>query len=358
MQKNFLLRLAFVLLSFTIATTGCDKQEKASMPNTSNISEKQTLDDQKKDLPPPTNLKEDNAMVATVNGTTITRSELNSEINNLQNQYRGQMPPDQVAKMQPMMQKQALENLINKTLLLQEAKKTGFEPEQKAVDDELTKVKSRFASPEQFQNQLKAMGVSEDNLRNEIKTNLKINSLLEKPLTTVKDIEEADVKTFYQENPGQFQVPEQIRASHILLSVKPEEQEEDRSKKRAQLQTLKDEIAKGADFGELARQHSSCPSKEKGGDLGFFGRGQMVKPFEEVAFNLNPDQVSDIVETKFGLHLIKLAEKKEAHTLPLEDVKDKLEKYLSNQRKQLVVKNYVQGLRTDSKIVYADESKP
>ena len=90
-----------------------------------------------------------------------------------------------------------------------------------------------------------------------------------------------------------------VRASHILVKTKEEADK------------LLEEIKNGADFGELAKEHSMCPSKRDGGDLGFFGRGMMVKPFEDATFELEVDQVSEPVETQFGWHFIKLTGKKD-----------------------------------------------
>ena len=111
-----------------------------------------------------------------------------------------------------------------------------------------------------------------------------------------------DISLFYKDNPANFSVPEQIQASHILLSLEPDATDEVKKKKRSELQAVLEKIKKGDDFAELARKHSDCPSKEKGGDLGSFPRGTMVKDFENVAFNLKNDEVSDVVETQFGFH--------------------------------------------------------
>lgn len=115
---------------------------------------------------------------------------------------------------------------------------------------------------------------------------------------------------------------EQVKASHILLKTQPDFTEEDKEELKAKLTDLGKQIEEGKPFDELAREHSGCPSSSRGGDLGFFARGQMVPPFEEAAFSMKKGEVSDIVETQFGYHLIKVTDRKEEQ--PLDKVRDEL----------------------------------
>ena len=139
----------------------------------------------------------------------------------------------------------------------------------------------------------------------------------------------ADVQAYYNTNVAQFQTPEQIRASHILLNTAGK----DEAAVRTQAEGLLQEIKGGADFAELARKFSEDEgSKVNGGDLDYFARGRMVPEFEAAAFALQPDQVSDIVRSQFGFHLIKLTDRKAAVTRPFEEVRAQLEEQLKRQR--------------------------
>ena len=140
-----------------------------------------------------------------------------------------------------------------------------------------------------------------------------------------------EVKKYYDDNIDQYSTPEQVRASHILL--KTEGKDEAAVKKQAE--DLLAKIKAGADFAELATKFSEDEvSKAKGGDLDFFGRNQMVKEFEDVAFALEPGQVSDLVKTSFGYHIIKTAEKRPASTRPFEEVRTQIEDQLKWERVQ------------------------
>ncbi len=150
--------------------------------------------------------------------------------------------------------------------------------------------------------------------------------------------------------PGLFKQPEQVRASHILIKVEPQADESQKAAARKKIQKIQQRLQKGEDFAALAEEFSQCPSSAKGGDLGYFRRGQMVKPFEEAAFALKPGEVSDVVETKFGYHLIKVIEKKSETTIAFEDIKDRLEQYLKQEKVQKEVSLYAQKLKEKAKV--------
>ena len=139
----------------------------------------------------------------------------------------------------------------------------------------------------------------------------------------------ADVEQYYKDNAEQFSTPEQIRASHILLSTEAQ----DDATVRAQAEEILAQAKAGADFAALAKQHSADEgNKELGGDLDYFPRGQMVAEFDEAAFALEPGQISDLVKTQFGYHIIKVVDKKAASTLPLEDVRPQITEQLTYER--------------------------
>jgi peptidyl-prolyl cis-trans isomerase C len=140
---------------------------------------------------------------------------------------------------------------------------------------------------------------------------------INKLLNTVK-IDEDEVENYYSDNKENFKNPETVKASHILVDQKEKAEE-----------VLK-EINEGLSFEEAAKKYSKCPSKEKGGDLGYFAKGRMVPEFEKAAFNMEIDEIDGPVKTQFGYHLIKVYDKKEAEIIPLEEIRDRL-------RQQLIV---------------------
>jgi peptidyl-prolyl cis-trans isomerase C len=299
---------------------------------------------------------DENSVVVSVNGKDIIQGEVEKELQNILMQYQGRVPPQQMVQLQSQFKKQAVESLINKQLLFEETDKQNIEASDEEIDAEVKKASAQFETPEKFKERLEQMGMSEEKLREDIKQNYRIEKLLKSKLsaTTVTD---EDINLFYKENPENFSVPEQIQASHILLSLEPDSSDEVKKEKQSELQAVLEKIKKGDDFAELARKHSDCPSKEKGGELGSFPRGAMVKAFEDVAFNLKKDEVSDVVETQFGFHIIKLTGRTEVSTTPIEQVKDKISTYLETQKQSKEVAAYLETLRSAAKIDYTESAK-
>lgn len=151
-------------------------------------------------------------------------------------------------------------------------------------------------------------------------------------------VSDEEVEKFYNENESNFHTPEQIKASHILVK------EEDTAKE------VEAKIKDGADFAELAKQYSECPSKEKGGDLGLFGRGQMVPEFEKAAFELKVDQISGLVKTQFGYHIIQKTDAVESKKQDLADIQDKLKAHLQNSEAEKMISVRLEELRKDATI--------
>jgi peptidyl-prolyl cis-trans isomerase C len=192
--------------------------------------------------------------------------------------------------------------------------------------------------------------MNEPDLINLIRKDVIINNLVEKEIISKIAVTEADAKKFYDENGAQFKKDSQVKASHILIGVEPTATAEDKKKAKEQAESILKEIKAGKDFAELAKAQSTCPSKTQGGDLGFFGKGQMVKAFEDTAFGLKKDEVSGVVETQFGYHIIKLTDKKEAETVPFTEVKDKIINFLKNQKIQKGVQELVAAQKDKVKV--------
>ena len=170
-----------------------------------------------------------------------------------------------------------------------------------------------------------------------------INEILIKEVKEKVKVSEEEMKQYYESHKDEFQEPEEIRARHILVDTEEEAKE------------IADLISKGSDFSTLAKERSKCPSKDRGGDLGFFGRGRMDPEFEKVAFNLKVGEVSGIVKTRFGYHIIKLEEKKPARLKDYSAVKDLIRQRLTTQKNKERSDAFIQELRNKSKIIIHKE---
>jgi len=196
----------------------------------------------------------------------------------------------------------------------------------------------------------------------QFKKRLGYQKLFESRFDDKVNITEEDTKNYYSENQQQFETPQQLRASHIL--IKPDTSDPNlepasaKAAAKARAQELLEQINAGADFAELAKANSDCPSSARGGDLGFFSRGRMVPAFEEAAFALEVGQVSDIVETQFGYHIIKVTDRKDASVTMFEQAKDDILKLLTQTRQAELAKEYIESLKAQANIVYPPGEEP
>ncbi|KPK77466.1 MAG: hypothetical protein AMJ89_02380 [candidate division Zixibacteria bacterium SM23_73] len=253
-------------------------------------------------------------IVAVVGNQIILESELKAQLALYATQFGIDLKDEQRRK---EMEAELLEQMINDNLLLIQAQKdTTIEVTSKevenAVEEQLEKVKSQFSSEEAFGDQLKAEGLTENELkkkyREQIKKQMLIDRLVSRKLFKVS-VTTKEVKDFYQTYKDSIpDQPQSVKLSHILLEIKPSQGTLDSLKKKAEM--VLDKAKEGEDFASLASKYSDDPTGKSGGDLGFFKKGDMIEKFEKVAFALNPGEISDLVETEFGYHIIKVEEKK------------------------------------------------
>ena len=288
--------------------------------------------------------------VATVNDAVITQAEFDLEMGRVQERFRqsGRSPNQQELV---QVREAILENLIARELLYQESKKKGFTGSEDEVKQQLGTLKARFPNEAEFQTALAKMNISEADLRSQIQQDITIRQFIRDTFVQEVTISDNEVKAYYDNNPDLFTKPEQVRASHILIKVEPQADKTQKARARKTLNTVQQKLQTGEDFGALAKEFSQGPSSSKEGDLGFFSRGQMVKPFEDVAFAMKVGAVSNIVETRFGYHLIKVTDKQPETKLAYVDVKERLEQHLKQQKVQQEISAYVDKLKVDAKVV-------
>jgi peptidyl-prolyl cis-trans isomerase C len=287
--------------------------------------------------------------IAVVNGVVISKQQFDKELTiHLDRVSRqGQQVSDaQIAALK----KNVLEGLIEREVLYQQSQKAGIKIADQSVDEQLAAIKKRFPGEEDFKKALSAMKLTEDEVKTQIARGLAIRELINQQIMSKITISEEQSKAYYDANPQLFKQPEQVKASHILIKVEADATDAQKADARKKIDDVQQKIKSGGDFAELAKEYSEGPSNVRGGDLGFFRRGQMVKPFEDVAFALQPDEVSDVVETRFGYHIIKVYEKKPEQIVAYADVKEKLDQRLKQEKAGKEASQYVEQLIKDAKI--------
>jgi peptidyl-prolyl cis-trans isomerase C len=297
--------------------------------------------------------QEPGAMVASVNGSVITMGDVDQEMKGLMAQFGGRVPEEQLQAIVPKLREQAVENLITKSLILQEADKQNIQPTEQEIAAELETVSSQFPSQEVFKEQLAAMGISPEQLQQDLVNHLKIRAVFNNATASVQPVTEEEINSFYAEKSDTFKVAEQVRASHILFKIEPDASEETKALKHKEITAIRERIVNGENFEELAKEYSDCPSKERGGDLGLFERGRMLKEFEDAAFTLELGEISQVVESQFGYHVIKVTEHNEPRALALEDVREDIAKSLKSTKEEEAFESFLQNLRQSAQLEYA-----
>jgi peptidyl-prolyl cis-trans isomerase C len=301
------------------------------------------------------------AVVAKGKGIEVKRSQLDDAMVSIKSTFtaRGQdIPPDEVTRIE----QQVLDRLIQIQILLQKATDSDKAAGKETCTKRLDAIKARAGSEEALNRQLKSVGTSPEELQAKMLEESTAQVVIEREMKI--NVSDNEVQKFYDDNPSKFEQPEMVRASHILLATRdPETNKELTEDQKAAKHKKAEDVLKrakaGDDFAKLAKENSDDPgSKEKGGEYQF-ARGQMVPEFEAAAFSLKTNQVSDIVTTQFGYHIIKLNEKMPAKKVELAKVAPEIKDYLKQQqlqKRQQDLQEYMQKLKKDFNVEVLDES--
>lgn len=263
--------------------------------------------------------------VAKVNGVEIPSAVFYEELDKIT--ARGaQIPPDRIARIE----QNILKRLVEQELINQAVKEAAVVVPDEDLKKGFDEYKQRFQSEEQFENYLKHGRVTKESIEQRIKERRSLELLLEKKgEMTVSDAEAQD---FYTKNERFYTEKAGIRASHVLIKLPENATPEDDAKAMEKVKLAQERLKKGEDFEKVATEMSEGPAANKGGDLGFFSQGRMVKEFEDVAFKMKVGEVSEPVKTRFGYHIIKLVDRREDRKKPFEEVKEQIVKSLQNKK--------------------------
>jgi peptidyl-prolyl cis-trans isomerase C len=248
------------------------------------------------------------------------------------------------------LRRETLDLLVEQELAWQAAEKAGTLASDEEVEQALDDLRGQFQDRDAYTRRLANEGYTEESYRAHLRRLGSAQKYLDGVREAAGKVSDEELQQFYDDNKIRLTFPERVRARHILLTWKPLGTQDDRAELRERMKPILEQARSGVDFAELARKHSEDSSASVGGDLDFFGRGEMVKPFEDVAFALKPGEVSDLVETSFGVHILKVEERKDAELLPLDEVRDKLRAYVSQQKAEQAVRDHLVRLREDAKV--------
>jgi peptidyl-prolyl cis-trans isomerase C len=286
--------------------------------------------------------------VATVNQTVITRADLNRAMRFMLSQ--NQIPADMSAEQKKNVEQAVLNQLISAELLYQEGQKREIPGIEERITTQISQSKSRFPTPADYDKALSENGLTESNIKEFARKEIYINNLIEQEIAGKVTVTDEEIRKFYDDNREKFVQDEMVNARHILIGTDDKATAEQKQAARAKVDAIVQQLKSGADFATAAKDNSTCPSAAQGGDLGYFSKGQMVPEFEKVAFALKPGEVSEVVETKFGYHIIKVVDKKPAGTISFTEAKDKISSHLKMQKIQKDIGEYIERLRQTAKV--------
>ena len=284
-------------------------------------------------------------VVATINGVKLSGVEFSKGLQSYKKSLAmmGQeVPPEHTKEIN----KTIIERMVNNELLIQNCNKTGIKVSDDELNKEMASIKARYQNEEQFNQVIKSQNLTMDDVKSDVRKNLAIKKLMKNDIEDKVSIDEKAVNEYYKNNPTKFVEGESVKASHILVMVDKSATKDAKETAKKKIDGLLIRVRKGEDFAKLAKENSDDKgSGQNGGDLGFFSKGMMVPNFEKAAFSLKKDEVSDVVETEFGYHVIKLIDKKPERTIPLSEVHDKLKNFLKSMEVNKKLSEYLADLR-------------
>lgn len=307
-------------------------------------------------VPAPSSSLFGDTVIAKAKTFEVKRSQLDEEVIRIKSQMAAQgrpMPPERINQLEQGVLDQIVSLKLLEARATQADKAKGKELALKRFDE----VKNRLGDEDAINMRLKAEQLTKEQLLDKWTQQATAESVVKREVKT--DVTDAEVKKFYEENPGRFEQPEMVRASHILLSTvdaqKNELTEAQKAEKRKKAEELLKRARAGEDFAKLAKEFSEDPgSKETGGEY-TFPRGRMVPEFEAAAFSLAPGQVSDIVTTQYGYHIIKLHEKLPPKKVEFSTVEENLKEGLEQQAMIKALPDFMKKVKSEAGLVILDE---
>ncbi|MHC4169311.1 MAG: peptidylprolyl isomerase [Planctomycetota bacterium] len=296
------------------------------------------------------------AVAVTVNGIDILESEVEALVRPTLDKWAGKtksMTAEAIAGQTAQLRRLTLEKLMRIALLdaqVMQAKIVIADEEVRSRIEQMAAAQGMTVAA--FVENMKRNGRTLEGIRREVRAGLARDKFLAAQWEGKINVTEDDAKKYYDENTEEFKVPEQVRASHILIWPESAGDAEAMAKAKTKAEELLAQIKDGADFAELARLHSDCQSASKGGDLEFFPRGKMTPPFEKVAFELEVGELSDVVETEYGFHIIKVTDHVGPGVVSFEQTREKIIEALTQAKQIEFVDEYLNKLRAEAEIVY------
>jgi len=287
------------------------------------------------------------------NDKTVTQADLDSEISQIRQMMKNRGgSSQQFDAMLKNIKPQILEGLIVRKLIAVECEREKITVTPEETAKEVETFQSTLPKKISLDDFLKQNGITREAFERDVGEQVKIEKLLK--ITPPTDQE---IKAYYDENKANYEIPETVNARHILVAVDAADDAAKKDAKKKKAEDLRKKLVDGGDFAKLAEENSDCPSKAKGGSLGEFPRGNMVPAFEQAAFSLKTNEISGVVETEFGFHIIQTIGHNSPRTMTFDDVKGQIAFRLKSRKVQEKLEGLIGKLKSDAKIEYTKEGE-
>jgi peptidyl-prolyl cis-trans isomerase SurA len=288
-------------------------------------------------------------IVAVVNEDIITSSELQESMLPFIADYRVRYGEEGTEEKIEEVRQDALNRLIEERLILQEAKKREVEVEDFEIEERIDEVRQRFVDEAEFSEAINASGITLARLKNKYREQIMMRKLINSLISSRVNITPTEIAAYYYGNIKDFSIPNMARFKAIFLRYSPDE---DPAKVKSTASHVLRRIKEGEEFDILARQFSQGPNVDKGGDMGYMPEGGTIPELEDEIKQLQPGEISNIIETDSGLYILQVIDKKSAGPLPISEVDDMIKERLFQRESELTLREFVAKLKEDAYITF------
>ena len=293
--------------------------------------------------------------IAKVNGFEVNKQAVGFELDRLVRFYMSHgMSMQEIKDNLAKLQEKALDQAIGARLLLERSQQLDVPVSAADIDAEVAKVVEQVGGEENFKKALAAQNITEEAFRSELEKGARVNKLVEQACTGVEEPTEQEVTDFYEAHKSEYVTEPKVLCQHILVKVEDNSSSDEKSAAFEKILAIKERIAAGGNFAEEAEKNSDCPSGREGGSLGWFGPGMMVPEFDKVAFEMKKGEVSGVVTTQFGYHIIYKADEQPGGRQTLVDVHDQIKDLLRHGARGKAVDAFVAELREKAEIEFLE----
>ncbi len=290
-------------------------------------------------------------IAVSVDGKVFKKAQLEADVKAMMKIYKDKIPKDKTREVKANIKKQLVENFIIRTVLEREIEKRKIEANEQEISESTNRIKASIPANKKFDDFLKDNNLTAEEFNKAVVFEIKVRKIVLAQLGDNTKPSQKEISKFYSDNTDKFTVPESVHVRHILVLINKGDGDKVKAEKKAKIENLRQQVLDGADFAEVARKNSDCPSKEKGGDLGNITRGQTVEPFEDAAFSQEKNVIGPVITTDYGYHVIQVLEQNPKKTIALEEVKNKISDYLEKQKQADAFTTLIKKLRENAKII-------